>query len=47
LQYSVADYYTNSACVREFTFQDIYYYFNNTKSAANSSFWSDNFISCT
>jgi hypothetical protein len=47
LQFSVADYYTNIACVRESTSQEIYYYFNNTKNLANFSFWSDNFTSCT
>jgi hypothetical protein len=46
LQYSVADNYTNSACVREFTFQDVYYYSNNFKSTG-ASYSTDNFTPCT
>jgi hypothetical protein len=48
LQYSVADTYTNSVCVQEFSSPspDIYYYSNNFKSAGGSSA-SDNFTPCT
>jgi hypothetical protein len=46
LQYSIADYYTNSACVQELTLQDVYYYSNNLKSTG-ASYSTDNFTPCT